>query len=98
MQEKIDIIQAALERISAIPACATNIAEYTTARAQAALTTLQDLEKDLASEEMVEKVAKSIWDECQGISYCGKTAYNVDPTKEEARQLAKAAIKTILGN
>jgi len=45
--------------------------------------------------DVEESVAKAIWEECQGISYCGKQAYNVDPTKEEAMQLARAAIKAM---
>ena len=45
--------------------------------------------------DLEERVAKAIWEECQGITYSGRPAYNVDPTKEEAMQLARAAIKAI---
>lgn len=46
-------------------------------------------------EDLEESVAKAIWDECQGITYSGRHAYNVDPTKKEAMKLARAAIKAI---
>ena len=65
--------------------------------AQRALASLNKHQERMNSEELVQEVAKSIWEECQGISYCGKQAYNVDPTKDESRQLAKAAIQCIQG-
>jgi len=89
-QEKLDSVKAALEH--AIRVMDEEV--YVTRDQTAALTTIKSLQADIASEEMVEKVAKAsyelVWTEIPWT----EVGININ---EAFRKQAQAAIKTILG-
>ncbi len=96
LAEKLESIKAALESIRGIPACALNVPEYTTARAKEALATLQELETEMASEEMVKKIEDGI--SKQPLYDDGEwDTLDFFLTGDQIKAAAKAARKTILG-